>query len=241
MIGIMSVQLNFRLFAAACLGAALASTPMRAAQSTAAHEGFGGIWVVSPDEPRGGPPPGVPGSRREGEGRGGRGGYGGGGGGRGGGRGGGGFGGFGGYGGGGRGGGADERAAQANLDRMQAIADYSRTLLQPAKQMTLVVHENTVSIAYDDGRVVEMETTNKKVSGRAENGLVKFTRKSKWDAGALLSEIEIEEGAKFDEKYELTADSSQLRVSTTTEGRGGSDAKRTITHVYERPGANEAR
>jgi hypothetical protein len=82
-----------------------------------------------------------------------------------------------------------------------------------------------------------MDTTNKKVSSRAENGLVKLTRKSKWEGEALLSEIEIEDGGKFDEKYELTADGTQLRVSTVTSaaGRSGSDSKRTVTHIYERP------
>ena len=94
-----------------------------------------------------------------------------------------------------------------------------------------------MSIAYDDGRTLTLEATNKKVSGRAENGFVKLTRKSKWEGDALLSHVEIENGPKFDEKYEVIADGAELRVSVTTEGggRGGSDGKRTVMHVYERP------
>ena len=105
--------------------------------------------------------------------------------------------------------------------------------------MTIVVHEASLSIAYDDGRTLTLETSNKKVSGRAENGFVKLTRKSRWEGDALVSQVEIENGPKFEEKYEVIADGAELRVSVTTEGgggRGGSDGKRTILHVYERPG-----
>jgi len=194
------------------------------AQSFPDHAGFAGIWVISPDARLRGPDaasaPGNPdgGQRSRSRSGGGRPGTGGGGG-------------FGG--GGGRGGqGVD------NADERAAIANYSRTLLQPAKQMTIVPHDASLSIAYDDGRTLTLEATNKKVSGRAENGFVKLTRKSKWEGDALVSQVEIENGPKFEEKYEVIAEGAELRVSVTTEGgggRGGGDAKRTITHVYERP------
>lgn len=197
-----------------------------AAQVAPTHEGFGGIWVISPEAQLRGPDAasvpsgGSAGGRQRG----------GGGGSRGGGRGGGG--GFGG--GGGRSGGRSEGGA----DEREAIVNYSRTLLQPAKQMTIVPHDKSLSIAYDDGRTLMLEATDKKVSGRAENGFVKLTRKSKWVGETLMSEVEIENGPKFEEKYEVIADGAQLRVSITTEGgggRGGNDGKRTIIHVYERP------
>jgi len=199
----------------------------------AAYDAFGGIWVISPDAQLRGPdatsvPSGMPeGGRSRGGGHGG--GYGGGGGGYGG-------------GGGGRGGGgraAGGRGGDTNAEAREAVANYSRTLLQPAKQMTIVPHETSLAIAYDDGRTLTLEATNKKVSSRAENGFVKLTRKSRWMDGAMLSEVEVEGGPKFEEKYEVIGDGTQLRVSITAEGgggRGGGD-KRTVTHVYERPGA----
>ena len=101
--------------------------------------------------------------------------------------------------------------------------------------MTIVPHDTSLAIAYDDGRTLTLEATNKKVSGRAENGFVKYTRKSRWDGEAMLSEVEVENGPKFDEKYEVIAEGTQLRVSITAKGSGGKDAERTITHVYERP------
>lgn len=224
--------------AVAALALAFAGT-MRAAQESAPagpHAALGGIWVISPDAYLRGPDTAsVPDARSGGRGRG----SGGGGGRRGGGGGGGGYsggsgggGGFGG-GGGGRGGGRSEVSVEAR----DAMANYSKMLLQPVKQMTIVPHEASMSIAYDDGRTLTLEATNKKLYGRAENGFVKYTRKSRWVADAMVSEVEIEGGPKFEEKYEVIAEGSQLRVSITSEGGGGrgGDEKRTITHVYERP------
>ena len=235
---------SLSFLAAVALALATPGEPVRAQQAPAAsetHAALGGIWVISPDAYLRGPdsvsaPSGGSGGSRRGGGGGGRG-YGGGGGGGGygggsgsGGGGGGGYGGGGGRGGGGRGGGRGE----GNGER-EAIANYSRTLLQPVKQMTIVPHEASLAIAYDDGRTLTLEATNKKVSSRVENGLVKLTRKSRWMGDAMISEIEIENGPKLEEKYEVIAEGSQLRVSITAEGGGRDEQKRTITHVYERP------
>jgi hypothetical protein len=243
MVIIMAIARTALIYTAAvALALSLPAAPLRAQTAdghvTAAHAGFGGIWVISPDAQLRGPDTGSVPSGTEGGGgrrRGGGGGGGGYGGGRGGGRGGGGYGGGGygggGFGGGGRGGG---RGGEGNPEERQAIAIYSRTLMQPAKQMTIVPHDSSLAIAYDDGRTLTLETTNKKVSARAENGLVKYTRKSQWMGDALLSDVEIENGPKLEEKYEVIADGTQLRVSITPKG-GTNDAARTITHVYERP------
>src|SRR3954465_10907062 len=237
MVVIMATLKTSLLFIPAFALLAAASHVSLAAQTSAtseSHTAFGGIWVISPDAQLRGPDAGsIPTGSQEGEHR-----RGGGGGGRGGGRGGGGYGGGGGngggggYGGGGRGGG---RAGEGNPDEREAIATYSRTVLQPAKQLTIVPHEASLAIAYDDGRTLTLEATNKKVSSRAENGLVKLTRKSQWTGEALTSEVEIENGPKFEEKYEGIAEGAQLRVSITAKASGGNDAQRTITHVYERP------
>jgi len=209
--------------------------PLLAQSAPAAtiHTAFGGIWVISPDAQLRGPDAGsLPagatdggghrsgGGGRGGGGRGGRGGYGGGG-----------YG--GGYGGGG-GRAAGGGRGEGNAEERQAIATYSRALLQPAKQMTIVTHDTSLAIAYDDGRTLTLEATNKKVSSRAENGLVKLTRKSQWMGDALVSEVEIENGPKFEEKYEVISEGAQLRVSITPK-EGGNEAQRTLTHVYERP------
>lgn len=225
------------LFSAVLALAMLARVVPLGAQSAPAatvHTAFGGIWVISPDAQLRGPDAGsLPagatdggghrsgGGGRGGGGRGGRGGYGGGG--------------YGGGNGGGGGRGAPGSGrGEGNAEERQAIAAYSRALLQPAKQMTIVPHDTSLAIAYDDGRTLTLEATNKKVSSRAENGLVKLTRKSQWMGDALVSEVEIENGPKFEERYEVIAEGAQLRVSITPK-EGGNAAQRTLTHVYERP------
>ena len=87
-----------------------------------------------------------------------------------------------------------------------------------------------------------LEATDKKVSSREENGLVKLTRRSRWEGAALVSEIELDGGMKIRQRYELAGEGTQLRIVTAINGGGGgragggrNDGKRTITHIYERP------
>src|SRR5262249_19316678 len=111
--------------------------------STAPHAGIGGIWVLNRnlgDAP-------APGTSEDGSNEGRRQGR------RGGGRGGGGVaggigrGGFGGYGGGQQ----SEAAREDDMARRQAMMNYIRTFSDAPKQLTVVVHENAVSMTDDDG------------------------------------------------------------------------------------------
>jgi hypothetical protein len=199
------------------------TVPLRAQPG---HDALAGVWVLVPESTP------YQGSLPEGTREGGRrGGFGGGG--RRGGRGGGGGGGFGGFGGGGgRGGG---RAGRGGGDNPQATADFMRSLTDAQKQITVVVHEADVSMTDADGVEHSFETTNKKVDQRAANGLVKLTRKSRWEGNALVSQVELENGLKAEQRYEVITDGLQLRVTTTIQGAGGGKNKRTLTHTYERP------
>ena len=208
---------------------ALALLPTSPLLSQQGHDALAGVWVLVPESTP------YQGSLPEGTREGGRRGGFGGGGGRRGGRGGGGGGGFGGFGGGGgRGGG---RAERGGGDNARATADFLRSLTDAQKQITVVVHEAEVNMTDADGVEHAFETTNKKVDQRAANGLVKLTRKSRWDGNALVSEVEVENGLKAEQRYEVITDGMQLRVTTTIQGAGGNNGKRTITHTYERPGA----
>ena len=191
------------------------------------HEALGGIWVLDRNR---GSLPGAESSTDDGGDRrrsGGGGGYGG--------RrgGGGGFG--GGFGGGQRGGGGRQ---MVDPERMRAIGEFIRSATAASTRLTIVVHESSVAITDADGATVTVPTDDKKVEERAENGLVRLTRKSRWEGPTLVSEIEIEQGPKIERRYELSPAGTELDIKTKISGgfggRGaGSDG--TITKIYERP------
>jgi hypothetical protein len=185
------------------------------------HQALAGIWVLNRD--LGDAPATTAAPEGSSEGRRGAGG-GGGGGGRGGGRRMG--------GGGGRGYGRSGNQAEEDLGRRQAIADYVRASMDDSKQLTIVVHDTSVSITDVDGQVLVLQTNDKKIEERAGNGLVKLARKSRWDGDTLVSEIDVDNGPKIVRNYALSPGGTQLSITTTID-RGGRPVK--ATHVYERP------
>lgn len=124
-------------------------------------------------------------------------------------------------------------------EQMQATMNYVRRLMQPSERLIIIVRDASVSMTDADGITVVLDTTDKKEQSKAENGLVKLTRKSRWEGSALVSEVDIENGPKITRKYELGLESSELRVTTTMSGgiggRGSSDANRPLLFVYQRP------
>jgi hypothetical protein len=136
-------------------------------------------------------------------------------------------------GGGGRGAGrGGNGGGEEDLGRQQAIADYVRASFDDSKQLTIVVHDTSVSITNIDGQVLVLQTNDKKTEERAGNGLVKLTRKNHWDGSTLVSEIDIDTGPKITRNYAPSPGGTQLTVTTTVD-RGGRPMK--LTHVYERP------
>jgi hypothetical protein len=193
----------------------------------ASRQALGGIWVLNRDlgdTPGAQPAPDDSGSQ-SGSGGGGYGGGSGGrmGGGRRGGR---------GFGGGGSGGGRSPSAEDAG--RQQAIADYLRIQMSDVpKQLTIVVHDISVSTTDDEGRVTSLQTDDKKIDDRVQNGLVKVSRKSHWDNSTLIAEVDIDNGPKILRSYSLSPGGTQLNITTEIDRSGGRPVK--ISHVYERP------
>jgi len=111
-----------------------------------------------------------------------------------------------------------------------------RTVVETSNRITIVVLPASVGITDAEGRVVTLQTNDKKVEERAANGLVKLTRKSKWDGDALVSDIEIENGPKIERRYHVAAGGEELTITSTMSGgmgRGGG-GNRAVTQVYER-------
>jgi hypothetical protein len=197
------------------------ATSQSAPTPSASREGLGGIWMLNQN--LGDAPPtgtGEEGSNR-GRGQGRRGG-----------RGGGVAGGIGRGGFGGSGGRQSDEQREDDAARRQAIMNYVRSSSDTSKQLTVVVHQDAVDITDADGRVLTLTTNDKKAEERAENGLIKLTRKSHWDGNTLVSEIEIDNGPKIVRSYALSPGGTQLQISTSVTG-GPRTTK--FSRFYERP------
>jgi hypothetical protein len=180
-------------------------------------ESIAGVWTLNKDLSDARPERGEQGGADRGSGR--RGGYGG--------RGGGGRGGFGGGGRGmGRGGAAGEPANPETTARMR---DAMRDVMDPSDRLTIVQTESMVLITGADGRTTRLSPDGKKI--KDENTGVE--RKTKWDAGKLVSEISGLARGKMTQTFAVDPETHQLRVAVQLEGRQSREP-RTITHVYDR-------
>jgi hypothetical protein len=113
--------------------------------------------------------------------------------------------------------------------------DYVRTATtETSRQLTIVVHDASVSITDAEGGVLVLQTDDKKTDERAGNGLVKLTRRNHWDGPALVSDIEVENGPRITRNYALSPGLTQLRITITVDNsRAGRPSN--LTRVYERP------
>jgi len=184
------------------------------------RQSFGGIWVL--DRDKGDQPRAESSSGSDNGGQRGRGGYSGRGGGGGRGRGG-----YGGYGGGSQ----DQR--EEDSARRQATTNYVRAATVSPSQLTIVVHDTSVSITDVDGQVQTLQTDNQKVEDRAENGLVKFVERNHWDNATLISEIDIDHGPKIVRTFDISPGGTELTMAIKVEGGQGKPME--FTHYYERP------
>ena len=151
-----------------------------------------------------------------------RGGYGGGGGGRGG---------LGGgrYGGGGMGRGGGMRGSNMSPEEMQRMRDAMRDLTNPSDHLTITQTDSMIVVTGADGRTTRLSPDGKKI--KDENTGIE--RKTKWDAGKLVSEISGLGPGKATQTFAMDPEHHQLRITVQMEGRGGRSQPRTITNVYD--------
>ena len=128
----------------------------------------------------------------------------------------------GGYGGGGNGG------ANVDPEQMARMRDAMRQLMNPPEHLTITQTDTMVVITEPDGHTTRLSPDGKKV--KDEN--TKIERKTKWDGGKLVSEINGLGRGKVTQTYAVDPEHHELRIAVQMEnGRGGQP--RTITHVYE--------
>jgi hypothetical protein len=138
-------------------------------------------------------------------------------------------GGYGGRGGGRRGGMGS--APPADPEATARKRDALRDVMNPSDRLTIVQTESMVLVTGADGRTTRLSPDGKKI--KDENTGVE--RKTKWDGGKLVSEINGLGPGKITQTFAVDPESHQLRVSLTMEG-GRSRQPRTITHVYDHAG-----
>ena len=123
-------------------------------------------------------------------------------------------------------------------EQMKATMNYLQSVMRPSDRLTVIVQESSVAITDADGKTVTMATTGKKVEERAENGLVKLSRQSKWDGATLVSTVELDNGPTIERRYELSPSGTELKMTTTLHGGGGRGGARggdrSTTQAYDR-------
>jgi len=153
------------------------------------------------------------GGRRAGYGGGGRGGFGGG-------R----------YGAGGMGRGGGMRGSNMSPEEIQRMRDAMRDLTNPSDHLTITQTDSMIVVTGADGRTTRLSPDGKKI--KDENTGVE--RKTKWDGGKLVSEINGLGPGKATQSFAADPEHHQLHITVQMEGRGGrSNQPRTITNVYD--------
>jgi hypothetical protein len=178
-----------------------------------------GVWSLNKDLSDAGRSGGDQGDDRPSGRRGGGGGYGGGGGGR-----------RGGYGGGmGRGGGGGGGGQTArNPDEVARMRDAMRDVIDPSERLTIVQTDSMILITGADGRTTRLSADGKKI----KDDNTGIERKTKWDAGKLVSEISGLGNGKLTQTFSVDPEAHQLRIVVQMDG--GRSGPRTVTHVYDR-------
>ncbi len=124
-----------------------------------------------------------------------------------------------------------------NPERMQAAANYIRTLSQPSTRLTIVATPEAVTITDLEGRSHTQKADGKGVEEKAENGLIKLKRSAKWAGGVFQVTVEIDDGPKVERRYEVSEGGTELRIATAAaggRGPGGGSGRGPMVAVYTR-------
>jgi len=128
----------------------------------------------------------------------------------------------GGFGGGGRG------ADGSNPEEIARMREALRVILQPGDHLTITQSDSMILVTDQDGYTTRLSADGKKI--KDEN--TKIERKTHWEAGKLISDINGAGRGKITQTFSIDPDAHQLRIAIETEG-GRDNQKRTFTHVYD--------
>ncbi len=125
----------------------------------------------------------------------------------------------------GRGGGGFQGQQPQDQEAAQRMRDALRQEMQPPDHMTIVSSGSTIIMTTPDGHTTRLATDGTKVKDDSTG----IARKTKWDGGKLVSEINGLGRGKIVETYSVEPDSKQLHVKIDVNG----PRKSTETRVYD--------
>ena len=129
----------------------------------------------------------------------------------------------GGFGGAGSGGGQGQGG---NAEDVQRLRNALRDELEAPERLTIVESGSTIILTAGDGRTTRLSADGKKVKDES----TKVERRTKWDAGKLVSEVSGLGQGKIVETYALDAEHKQLKVTLNIEG---AQQKATVNRTYD--------
>lgn len=110
----------------------------------------------------------------------------------------------------GRGGGFGGGGERMNPEDMARVREAMREILNPPDHLTIAQTDTMVIITAPDGRTTRLSPDGKKVKDES----TKIERKTRWDGGTLVSEINGLGPNKIIETYSVDAERHQLRIRT---------------------------
>jgi hypothetical protein len=131
-----------------------------------------------------------------------------------------------------RGGGMGQGQGQGNsgmsAEDQQRMREAMRDEMTAPDHLTIVQTESTIVITTQDGRTTRLSPDGKKV----KDDNTKIERKTKWETGKLVSEINGLGPSKITETYLFDPETHHLRVSIHSDAKG-SRPEMNMTRVYE--------
>ena len=115
---------------------------------------------------------------------------------------------------GGRGGMGGGSGSSLTPEERERIREAMRNIVTAPDHLTITESSNMVVVTTSEGQVTRLSTDGKKI--KDEN--TKIERKTKWDAGKLVSEINGMGPGKITETYSIDPQAHQLHVTVTMEG-----------------------
>jgi hypothetical protein len=132
----------------------------------------------------------------------------------------------GGFGGGGFGSGGGGGGARGNPDDIARQRQALRDIMEAPERLTITQTESMVIMTTGDGRTTRLSTDGKKI----KDDSTKLERKTKWDGGKLVSEIDGAGPGKITETYSIDPEHHQLGVAVHVENsrlpKGAGDLRR---------------